>query len=280
MMQTPVGAPYQLRPMSMGDIFDATFALYRQNFALFAGISAVLGVPQAILSAIIFVSRPSLTTTGADNTTQLDAGAALLYGGLVLVSLLVTFIFNTIISGALAQAISARYLGHPMTIEGAYQALGPRVFARLIFASLLQSVFVAIGAILLIIPGIYLYIRLLFTPQVIVLERTGIFGAFSRSGELVSGTWWRVFGISLVLGIMVGIINGLAGQVPGTLLALIPWSGAHALGAFLSALVGVFVNPIQLGALTLLYYDLRIRKEGFDLEQLALTLRPSAPAQP
>lgn len=258
-----------LYPMSVGQILDRTFALYRQNFALFAGIVAVLQVPLAILSMLITATSPQSSTTGGTFDVSQFSGSLALSGLTGILSL----IFSAIITGALAQAISARYLGREITIEGAYMSIGTGTVVALILASILYGIIVGIGFIFLVIPGIYLLVRFLFVSEVIVLERTGIWEAFGRSSQLVSGSWWRVFGIGLLVFIITAILEGIVGSVAGALF----FTGHRVLGQAASSIVAILVKPFELGALILLYYDLRIRKEGFDIERLSRTLDVGQP---
>ena len=65
-------------------------------------------------------------------------------------------------------------------------------------AILLAAVGVALGLLLLVIPGIYLAVRWFFVPQAVVVENARGPAALRRSRELTSGTWWRTFGIILL----------------------------------------------------------------------------------
>jgi hypothetical protein len=133
--------------------------------------------------------------------------------------------------------------------------LGVGLGLSLLVAEVLYGLMVAIGLILVIIPGIYLGVRYVCVPVALVVERQGIGAAFSRSGQLVSGNWWRVFGI----GVLVVLLLLIAGGVLGAVLGL-------ALGQRLATFVGVIVNlilyPFVYSALVLVYYDLRLRHEG------------------
>lgn len=290
--QTP-----RLRPMGLADLLDASFALYRRDFALFAGISALLGVPESIISAFVTaVSHSTVTTTNVSSTS--NSSYSFNYfstGGGGLLSL----IFGTLISGALAYAISRRYLGEKTTIEGAYLGVGRRGFLRLFGAVLLGivagigiilvpliviiigavtglAVVVAIGALLMVAAVVFdlvVFVHWIFAPQAIVIEGLGVVDGLRRSWRLVRGTAWRVVGVVLVISIMVSILTGIVAGILGAFLLV----GGHDRGvtflvSLLAALVGVLVQPFQWTAYTLLYFDLRIRKEGFDLEHMVRTL--------
>jgi len=120
------------------------------------------------------------------------------------------------------------------------------------------------------------WVRLLFATQAIVLENLGGMDGLRRSWRLVRGSFWRVLGIALVLSILVGIIGTgpvylisfLTNALPSPAFAIV-------INATAQSLINIAVLPLQFAAFTLLYYDLRIRKEGFDLQLMAQQLVPS-----
>ncbi|HEX6508152.1 MAG TPA: glycerophosphoryl diester phosphodiesterase membrane domain-containing protein [Chloroflexota bacterium] len=225
----------RFRPMDLGDILNTTFNLYRDNFMLFAGIVAVIVVPQAILEALLAISHSTL---------------------FVLLLALVSVAAPFLEVGALAEAVAARYLGRSITIREAFESIGWPTFLVLVGASLLAGICVLVGLVLLVIPGIYIGVRLTLVAQAAVLERRGVTDSLARSWNLVEGNWWRVFGIVLVVSILVAVLETLVSRIVGVAAGDIVGNG---LG---TAIVGIVFQPIQAIALTLLYFDLRIRKEG------------------
>ncbi|HXM52369.1 MAG TPA: hypothetical protein VN913_03725, partial [Candidatus Binatus sp.] len=144
-----------------------------------------------------------------------------------------------------------------------------------------------IGFVLLILPGlavfcaaVYFLVRWSLTVAAMMAEDIGPIRGLGRSWNLVSGQWWRTFGILLIVTILQTIITwGL-----GILLGVI--ASVFSTGDFQAALVqvggtllGALVSPITTIAVVLLYFDLRVRKEGLDLDQLAQQTSPGpAPA--
>jgi hypothetical protein len=286
------GAP-RLRPRSVAELIDVTFTLYRENFALFAGVVAVLAIPQTILN-MIFVAltpEPAGITASTGRTVTVTTFGAM--GTHAAGSGVLGVIFTVLITGALAQAVAARYLDRPETIGGAYSETGVGTFVRLFLALLVAAVVgtVAVGLIVLLfvvaavvagslaplfviigvlasIAGLlfalYAGVHLYLVPQVIVLERRGIIAAFRRSWYLVHGYFWHCFGLVILVGLMVGILSSIIGGLVG-LVSL----GSIILATGLSGILGILLQPISLGAVTLLYFDQRVRKEGFDLEYAA-----------
>jgi hypothetical protein len=302
MASSEPAATRNLRPLSFSQILDTTFALYRENFVLFAGTYAVLGIPQAIINIVVALATPAPPTAP---TGTVGANAFLSYYATVAGSSGVAggigFIFTTIGTGALAKAVSSRYLGKPATIEGTYRSIGPRRFLALLGATLLYIVLlgllaavgigISIGAgfalplplnvivifvfaIVTLVAVIYLAVSFVFVPQAVIIEQRSVTQALARSVRLVRGSWWRVLGVIAILTIIVSIISGIGGSIVGALLQVVSFPEARAIVAGFSAIVMIFVGPVQLVGNTLLYYDLRIRKEAFDLEQLAASLHP------
>jgi len=258
--------------MSLGDLLDETFALYRRNFTLFAGIVAVISVPETVINTILAASRPAtFVVKNGNGTSQLDSNAlsqTLVLGGL---QILIGIVLSQVIVAALSRAVSDRYLNRNVTVGQAYASIGGRTLVTLLVALILFIFLIGVTFFFLIIPAVYFYVRFAFLPQAIVLERTGIRAAFSRSSQLVRCSWWRVFGILLVVTLLVAVLNCV---VSAAVIALVTVGNASGtawtvITQALSGIVNIFVQPIQLGATVLLYYDLRIRKEGFDLELAA-----------
>ena len=116
--------------------------------------------------------------------------------------------------------------------------------------------------------------------QAIVLDDVSAVGALRRSFSLTKGYWWRVFGVFvLVLAVVEVVTLGLNQGAFAIELGFQSIPGVErttqiALGAFLMAVIGLVVYPVTLIAATLMYYDLRARKEDFDLETLALAIEP------
>jgi hypothetical protein len=249
----------RLRQRDIGELLDETIALYRRNFALFAGIVAVLAVPQALLGVVAAVYSGTF-----------------LGGAAILLIFLSTMLYIVMIA-ALARAISRRYLDETTTIADAYRSIGWSIIVRLVGASVIWFLCIGMSFAFFVIPAIVFAVYWLFVPQVIVLEGVTAANSLGRSWRLVQGSFWRVFGYGIVVFIAYGVLQIGVTQAIG--LALSPLGvAAPVLGGLVSASISTLALPFLLGAITLLYYDLRIRKEGFDLEILARALAESPPA--
>jgi len=253
-----------LRPMGLLEIVDQTFRLYRSNFWLFFGIAAVLNLPLGFLQAVpnSVVSRTA---------TALAVVCAL------------------VVSAALTRAVSDRYMGDPATVGGSYLFTGRRR-GELIGTILASYSCIALGVLVLVVCMIIFAFWAAFVSEVFVIENKRYFAAIWRSKFLIGQGVWAQF---LVLGIVTGLIAALI-QSPAYALMMITTmsqgepSHLWIAGGIISGLTASLAMPITLVATILLYYDSRIRKEGFDLEVLARELGrqlpsssgPSAPAAP
>ena len=251
-----------LRPLTVGEILDTSFSLYRRHFGALAVVSLVCtGLPLLL--------RLLLETSGGVFS---NLPLALIYAlSLVVLSLVAT--------GATVFIVSESYLGRPISAREALQRATPYL-GRILVCSMLLALVVGLGFLLMVIPGIILGVGLALAIPAVVLEpRTSASAALSRSWELTRGSRWRIFGLGVTLLILLYIpvvaISALAALVlPGTMGAGFgPGSLSTVLALAIGGVVQVFLYPLLYCVLTVTYYDLRVRKEGFDLELLASSLQ-------
>ncbi len=231
---------YDARPggfeWGVGTAISTTFSIVFGNFVSFIGLTLLIGVPTLLL-----------TLWGAHEYLLLVADLVL--GQVVTI----TLIYGTV------QSLRGRPVG---VGEGLSQGLG-RLPAALGVA-ILSGIGIVIGLVLLIVPGLYLATLWAVAVPVVVIERAGVGGSFSRSSELTDGRRWRVFGAIVVMAIITavatGIVSAAIGGVSGeglTTSLILQWAVGAITQAFMSALSGV------------LYYFLRRDKEGADIESIA-----------
>jgi hypothetical protein len=209
----------------------------------------------------------------------------------LLLSGLAFLIAFPILTAGLTHATAQRYLGHPTTVKASLQ-VGMRYFWRVFGGALLLglAVFfvfglpigVAVGValaggggalwalLILAIPlalglSIWLYTTWAFWTQAIVVENTRILAGLRRSAQLVSGSRWRVIGIYLLLYLIQVVLVAIPSTFAAVLQAALPTNVGFALSNLISTIFTILLYPISLGTFTLLYFDLRVRKEGLDL---------------
>ncbi len=233
-----------LGPRNLGDILSETFRIYGRNFLRLLAIVAIVEVVLGILAFFL------LTPMGVGDRPELlpqfiIIAVVLLAGYIVAYPLMV---------GALIYAISEQHFQQPVSIGRGYHFAWGRIGA-LIGATILAGLAVVVMAATIIgIPAaIYFSVRWAFVCQVVLLEGLGPIAALSRSSALVKGNWWRVLGIMLVVGIIAAVISSILGTIPRV-------------GSIIG---GILSTPVAITGATLLYYDLRVRKEEYTLETLS-----------
>ncbi len=268
-----------LQPMGFTDILDRTFGLYGEHFRLFFGITVVYfvaGFCTELLSKFFF---------DTSNSSEVSQISTLLISCIIsLVSLLVT--------GAILFASAETYSGHSLTASDAFERVFDRFFPYLVSSLLYFLAIVGLAVTVIGLPvSIYLIIRWCLYGLPVLLEGTGVGAGFKRSSQLVQGMWWRVLGISLGIFFLCLMLQGILKSVLGLGLTLfgitserdfkdtILWLliGSYpSEGAFVSYAIEVFVHlgvrmlilPILSIGSMLIYFDLRIRKEGFGIETM------------
>jgi hypothetical protein len=179
--------------------------------------------------------------------------------------LLFAIVFLPLCVAALTHNISAAYLGENLSATESYRRAAPRV-GSLILTMLVVGIICGIGFVLCVVPGIIFYCWFFVTVPVVILEGRGVSDAMSRSRNLTQGNMLKVFLVWIVL-VLLGLV--FAGIMQVTI-RFVP--GPQWLKMFFASILNAFILPIQAAPQVLMYYDLRIRKEAFDLQMLASAL--------
>ena len=135
--------------------------------------------------------------------------------------------------------------------------------------------FVLLGIATLV--ALALLVRIMFTSQTIMAEGAGAWESLARSWRLTEGSFWRIVGYMLLIMLLMYLLAALPVFVVtfAAGIAGLDQQVQLIITTCASAVLSVIVTPFSMIAYTLLYYDLRVRKEGFDLEQQANALLPS-----
>lgn len=297
-----------LRPLSIGELFDRAFVLYRRHFWLFVGITAVPGVFALVLTLInTAIQNPALQ--GLDpESAEFEAammGMMLAFAGLMAV-LAIYFVVYMIALGATTFAVSEVYLGRTASISQVYGRMkgrigallwllflvGVRIFGLWMLAMVVFGMATAIHPILGGIVGLgailvtallsgFMMLRWGVSVPALVLEGLPARMSLKRSIELTRGRLGRVFLLGLcstmvtygALALFQMPLVGLAMYV-----GLDTWAGfsLNAAGAVLGTVATTLTSPFLIIGLALIYYDARIREEGFDLEVMLTALDGAA----
>jgi hypothetical protein len=246
-----------LRPLGLLDLFDEAFSLYRKNFVIFFGIGALVYIPFNILSGLF-----SQDPLAFSNSAELDPS---LLTGLLFTSILSIFAFG-VANGAITKAVSDRYIGHPTSIGSSYAFVLARAFP-FFFTVLLAGIVIGLGA-LLIIPAIIFSFMFVFVSQVFVVEDLRFGQALGRSRSLAKENWVRI----LLVGIFIVLITVIVSFLSVGITDIFQAAGQSIIAAVIEGLLQAFILPLVSAAYVLLYFDIRVRKEGYDLELLAKEL--------
>jgi hypothetical protein len=285
-----------LRPMELGEILDGALTIYRRHFGLFMRLSIVL-VWLPVAMVVYLKVRFSGDLTAMLALFQDHMAEAILVG---LLTLIVWITCALLLQAGTIRIISDSYLGHEPELGPALRLGGAKIFPLLLVAvskGLILVLIYVLGALaigLVVVVGrmvgpalsgllavvgfiglvwLLVYVACAYgvTTPTVVLENLGSsFDAFGRSWALTRGARLKVFGTAVVAWLISQLLpQGVVGVVSA---AIGPQSGAQSLLVVVSSLLGVVLAPILPCALTLLYYDLRVRREAFDIQLLGQQL--------
>lgn len=277
----------KLRPLGVGDIFDEGFDLYKRNFLFLLLAVAATVVPLDIGLALLTPQfMPPVLNLFGLTAGQSDAFSVWLVSSMVKLVFFLPLYAAAL--GPAAAAATARYLEQPVTLGSVFRHSLRRLPA-LLPTALLSGIGLALGLLLCGIPWLVAATLLLFVLQTVLTEGLGPVGAMRRSAVLAGGYGSRVFGCLLLLGSVLFVI-GLGVRLPlaylvGSVLNLTPgaeslYGGASGAGSaeeqvvslISGGLAHLLLIPFLVCVVTVLYYDLRVRKEGVDVELMAQDL--------
>jgi len=151
--------------------------------------------------------------------------------------------------------------GEPFTVGDSFRAAWTR-FGAVLGATLLGGLITVVMMMLLFVPGIMALCALYVALPACVVERLGPVNCLRRSRDLTRGARWRIFGMILVVGLIGAMMGGMAGGVVGATRN----SVAIGIVTYVAGVIGSAFSAV-LAAVT--YRDLRVSKEGVDIQSLA-----------
>lgn len=293
------------------------FRIFTANWRTFAIALGVILVPLYFVTSILSgvaglnvgfleqVTNPAAAQAAFESGPDLRA-----IGALVGVSLLSAIFVNPFVSGVACQIAAEAFEGGTPQPRPALQAAGRRYWALIGVTFLLGLVVLAVilvplvlifvgaaaesdgvailGGFLMVVAffvALWLGVRLSLLYPVLIVEGVGPVDALRRSYRLVKGRWWRVFGTMLLAALVTGIVAQIAAlpfALPGNIFGAAIGVVFVTIG---SVIAGIITTPLTANVQTLLYFDGRIRSEGYDLEVMTRDVlsggeRPAPPAAP
>jgi len=273
-----------LHPMELGEILDGALTIFRRHFGLFVKIGVVaLWLPVAMMVYI-----------------QL-AGGTEQHLALYFLALLISNFGGLFLTAAAIRVISDSYMGRPPDLGEALSLGASKIWPLFVVGFGKGIIMVLLFAVIGVIASIampamvsggggaaaVLFMLLAFfggcwfiafvlcgyavTTPVVVLETLGgAFDAFGRSWDLTRGFKRKIFGIAVVAFLMIYLPILVIGILGGYFRLTAPAMGQAI--EVLSAALPIIVYPLFSCIVTLIYYDLRVRREAFDLQVLGQQL--------
>ena len=246
--------PIALRPRKATEIIDAAIEVYRRNPIHFLLLAAIVRIPWLIVQIVYLAPREG------------DPEGIIISLWITLGTLLTTLLMG----GFVVHMASELYLGRDTDAFETIRRVAPRIPAVFV-ASLLQSVAIGLGLVLFLFPAVWVTAVLFAVTPAVVLEGRSPFGAFDRSSKLSENVKTHILS-ALGLIVLIRIIV----EVGATLIAaVLPMPELQYVAVTAASML---MYPLYGIATTLIYYDIRIRKEGFDIEMMAAQAPAASPA--
>lgn len=294
-----------LRPLTIGELFDRAFTLYRRHLWVFVGITALPAVFALAMTILMLVAQRMMMTRVQSFASDPELASSTIVamvgmvGGIFVFGILYSIVYM-IALGAATYAVSEIYVGRAASIRQAYSGMRGRIWALIVLMLLvgirlvvlwivggigltlgavvaalvhpvLSGVLMVFGIFVLVVGACWMMLRYGMSVPSLVVEGLSPGDAIRRSIALSHGRMGRVF-LLVLCAMMVTYAAMLIFQGPFTVGSLVA-GPESALGFWLDiagAVTGTvgttFTTPFLIIGLALLYYDARIREEGFDLE--------------
>lgn len=268
-----------IRPLSFGELLDRTFTYYRNHFWTFAGIMVIpqlVGFLQGTLNIILF--PPLRISTGAKPNVGVFGHFSPTFVALTALFVFLYMVLGSMTYGAVTNEVSEIQLGRSLTIRESYR-LPLKRLGSLAVLTVLFLLLLLVGAITIVLP-ILMCLWYAFAVPVLLEEKASPREALKRSRRLTKGNRGNIFAIAFLMGLVVWIamiVSGLpffimTGILAAKKLAMPIW--AQILANILSGGAGALTSSLTPIGLALLYYDARVKKEGYDLQVMMGNLGP------
>ncbi len=274
-----------LRPLRIGEILDASIKIYRTNARTLIGLAAIVVIPFQVLSGLVILSIVPSTADLPNGYSALSnlghatpsPDPAATTGANAILSI-TSLIATLLVTGACVKAVSDVYLDQPVGFRASLRFAARRLHS-LLWLEILFVLGLIVAFCALIIPSIYLYFAWALAAPALLIEGRRGRRALGRSRQLVKGRWWPTAAVLLLAAVLTSVFSSIfegivLGVVFSTSDSLIVGVALVTLSA---AIASTLAQPFQAAVTTMLYYDLRVRKEGYDVELLAeqLGLEPA-----
>ncbi|MBW3594885.1 MAG: DUF4190 domain-containing protein [Actinobacteria bacterium] len=281
-MATGGPPPPDLRPLRVGEILDVGIKVYTRHAKTLFKLVALVVIPVQILGILIILSTiPDALATGNQNPFQFspdpaappefDGGEFLVYMAGILVVVVLGFVSTAIATASCFKAVTDAYLGGTPQWRSSLRFTMDH-FGPLMWVTLLATLGTLGGALLCILPGIWLGIVWSAVTPVLLTEGKRGTKALGRSFELVQSRFWPACGVIVISYLIEMVLNSAI--TGGVMLIAFTDVGqnvflSQVLSGAAGAIAAIVATPFRAAVIAVLYFDLRVRKEGFDLQLLA-----------
>lgn len=261
----------ELRPRGIGEILDSAVVLYRARFTKLVAVAAIVVVPVQLLTALVYLSaRPDAFTVGVTGavTPHYDSSSTAVQLAALVVVAVVGVLSTALISAVCSRIVADAYIGQSSETRASFRAVRPRVWA-IVGTTLLVLICDGLGIVVCFVGVLFPLTVFAVALPVLILEGVGVSAALGRSFALTKAHALHVLGLVLTAQLLTGLLNAaLAAGV-----RLLFQSGSSTAGLVVgqtaaSAVAAVLTTPFVVSALVVLYFDLRIRDEAFDVQLL------------
>jgi len=278
--------------MTIADILDLTFKLIKANWKALGIVTLAFAVPVAVLEATSVAlfgtaGDPFADLRNPGRGTDNGPNGFELAGALGAVGLVyVTSIFVAPLKGIIARLVASSYLGRQMTASEAFAGTR-KMFLPMIGAGIVIG-FAKFGGLILIclIFITYPLFAVAFSAvlPILAVEEASLGDALRRSWALMKPRFWTYM-LTLVIGFVVGEFAGfVVGIIPSIAGLVFAWFDLGALrwvADFLASASSNLISiPISAIVATLIYFDARVRYEGFDIQMMAGNTAPGPQQYP
>jgi len=244
------------KELSLGEILSLTFNLYLSHFSIFftpflilSIISALISLP--MLSYVEEIGKMDFTGP-ADVVWNKLWNVFLTLIALAFITATISWVTSNIVSGVVIKSASDLIEKGKTSLSNSFN-FAIHKLPSLLVASLIVSILQTLGLLLLIIPGIIIFTMFYLVIPAIIIEEKGAFDSLSRSRKLVSNRWLKTFALSLVVGLIIGVLAIIVGLI------LIPLGIYSSLA---STIIISVIEPISPISSTFYYYSMRAREES------------------
>jgi hypothetical protein len=215
------------RSIDVGSVISRTFSIYADQASVLLPAAAAVFIVIGVITALLVVIAPVLA----------------------ILAFVVILVGTTLYTGMVVELVADVQDGRRDATVGQLLNAATPVVGQLILVGVVTGIGIAIGFVLIIVPGLILITIWSVAAPVVVLERPGGLAPLGRSRELVRGNGWQVFGVIAVLVIGVGIVSAIIEAIAG--------SGGTGVAIVVRVIIEIFTAPLSALAASVLYFELR-----------------------